>query len=111
MRSAIAVNDADAHLRHDFGETKFQGMKQVFFAVLRVKAACRLKGEPRTDSPDSEAKQDCDVMDFAAVRGIYCDAHFGADACPGEREMHGARSHRHGNRKRLRRRAAIRENK
>ena len=36
MCAAIAVDDADAHLRHDLGEAEFEGVEQVFFAVLGI---------------------------------------------------------------------------
>src|SRR5262249_10966 len=36
VRSAVAIDDADTHLRHDFGKAKFEGVQQIFFAVLQI---------------------------------------------------------------------------
>ena len=70
MSAAIAVDDADAHLRHDLGEAKFERVEQVFFAMLGIEIARGFKREPRTDGADAKTEQDGDVMDFAAVGGI-----------------------------------------
>ena len=109
MRPAIAVDHADAHLRHHFGQAEFQRMQQILFAMFRVECASRLQGQPRTNRAHTHSQQHSNMVNLATIGSVHRDASLGANSGPGQRQVHCARSHRHRNRNRFRRCLAVRE--
>ncbi len=109
VRRVVAVEHADAHLRHDFGEAQFEGAQQVLLALFTLQVPRRLQSQPGADRARAHAQQHGYVMNFAAITGIHCESHFGADTSVGERVVDRAGGHGHRHRKRVGRGFAVRE--
>jgi len=107
MRSAIAVDDRDAHLRHDLRKAGIERLQHTVFAGGAVATGgrqchARFEGKPWTDGTSAIADEDGGVVNVAAVAGLDRDAGKGAQAGRHQRLMHRAGGHRHGHRDELR---------
>jgi hypothetical protein len=92
MRSAVAVQHADAHLRHHLGQAQFKRVQQVLFAFFRIQAARRLKRQPRTHCAGPHTQQYSQMMNLAAIAGLGGKPHLGAHTGPGQGHMYRARA-------------------
>ena len=96
MGAAIAVENGDAHLRHDLRQAEVEGMKHVGFAFFRVEIARRLKRQPGADRACSVAKDDRGMVQVAAIARFYCQAGLGANPGIDQGVMHGSGRQGHG---------------
>ena len=76
MRTAIAVDDRDAHLRHHLGQPGIQRLQHLMFRVFgshacRSLAHPRLQCQPRADHSRAISNQHRRMMNIAAISGLH----------------------------------------
>ena len=109
MGAAIAVDNGDAHLRHDLGQAEVEGVKHVGFTFFRLEIAGSFERQPGTNHAGSIAEDDGGMMQVAAVAGFYCEAGLGADTGFYQRMMNGAGGQGHRDRQQVGARSGLRD--
>ncbi len=98
MCAPVAIDDRDAHLRHDLGQTRIERLEQVRFTAFGGAGAGRFERQPGANRTRAHAQQHGHVVHIAAVTRFHSKARAGTDALARKLVVHCAESqgHRYG---------------